>query len=483
MNESGGFKLIKNSTVYSIMMFLKYSMGFILLPLYTKYLTIESYGIISLVTAIINVGVVIYSLSLETALCKFYYEGKVDFKKYVSSSILAIILFSVITTILLLLVLVSAKASIYIGVSKSIIILTLISMTFQPIYNYYESYLRALQKSKAVSILSLSYFVMQVLLIIIFVTICEMQVVGVLLAYSCTNIFYASISLFFLIRSNGYAFNRKYLKEILKYSMPIIPNNVLAWAYGIMDRFFIANLLTVSAVSLYTIGYQIGSILFIVSGLAVNSAYAPWFLEQIYNDNKGAIIKYSLIVIKLYCIICVFLSFFSMEIIHLIVTSSVYYDSWIFIPLITISFLFNGMYILLMNVFYIKNTSAIIKITFPTFILTCILNYFFLKHFGLLGMCLSLCLIKLVLVLLGYYYAQKEHFISYNIKEIVIYISLTLLISLSVYIFPSEIDGYYILLKIGLYVFLLFLLFVFNKNEIIYIFKTLRQKIKFYCNA
>ena len=69
-------KLIKNISIYTLGNIINRALGFILIPLYSVYLSTEDYGIISAMTIFISICTIIIFLSLDRAVYRCYFDYK-----------------------------------------------------------------------------------------------------------------------------------------------------------------------------------------------------------------------------------------------------------------------------------------------------------------------------------------------------------------------------------------------------------------------
>ena len=74
MSISG--RVAKNSTIYAGANLVQRFFAFLLLPLYTRYLTPESYGIIAVVTGLSLTLGMILNLSFSGAITRFHFDYK-----------------------------------------------------------------------------------------------------------------------------------------------------------------------------------------------------------------------------------------------------------------------------------------------------------------------------------------------------------------------------------------------------------------------
>ena len=71
-------KVLENSFLYIFSSLLVKAVGFLLLPIYTLFLTTDDYGVTNLVTGFLNVATFIVAFSLYSAAIRFYIDFKDD---------------------------------------------------------------------------------------------------------------------------------------------------------------------------------------------------------------------------------------------------------------------------------------------------------------------------------------------------------------------------------------------------------------------
>ena len=78
---SSGRRLLKNSGVYALVQILQKSIGLILIPIYTGLMAPAEKGISDTVLALVSFLSILFSLSLNAAVMRFYVDYKEDKKK------------------------------------------------------------------------------------------------------------------------------------------------------------------------------------------------------------------------------------------------------------------------------------------------------------------------------------------------------------------------------------------------------------------
>ncbi|MDZ7778280.1 MAG: oligosaccharide flippase family protein [Bacteroidales bacterium] len=63
-----------HSSIYAVSNILTKAIGVLLIPIYTRFLTTEDYGIISIITPLINAVAIFYSFGLRQAYGRFHFD-------------------------------------------------------------------------------------------------------------------------------------------------------------------------------------------------------------------------------------------------------------------------------------------------------------------------------------------------------------------------------------------------------------------------
>lgn len=437
-------KLAKNSSIYALFTLLQRGFAFFLIPLYTTQLSTEEYGILGIVMAAIPFFVLIAGLSLRGSTGYFYYEYKDENKEYLkklwgSSFTLVVIISFVFAAVLWL-----SKSYILGYFFKNIpfypfLLLALISVATQPVYYFYQSMLKAKQEANRAALLDFIYFLFIVSLTIILILFLNFKAEGALLALAISNIIYFIYSIYGASKDIIFCLKKKLLKKVLKYSLPILPHNLSAWAMNLADRIILNTLSTLSLVGLFDIGSQIGKLINVIT-LGVNSAYSPWFFEQIKEseDNKKVIANVTEKIIVLYTLIGVFISWMSSELLVLISKES-FHSAWKVVPFIAFAFVVNGFYYSFSNVFFLEKTKYLPIITGTGAIINIVLNFIFIPIYGIMGAALANILAKSIFASIAYNVSQRLYYIPYNIKRIILIICLGFALSCAPYLFQNYI--------------------------------------------
>ena len=437
-------KLAKNALVYSFFTLLQRGLGFFLLPVYTTVLATEELGIISTSSAIIAFFVILFGVALRGSTAFYYYEFKDSnlpyLKKLYGTNVIFILFISTACIGLLLLTKEWLLASLFENIAFSPYIqLSLASMFLQPLYFFYQSLLKAKQQARKAASLDFVYFGVMVGVTLLLILGFGFKAEGALLANAVASFLVFCLSLIGLYKEVNWSFSRTILKKTLAYSLPLLPHNISGWAMNMIDKVMLNAINSLSVVALFDVGSQIGKVVNMIS-LGVNSAYAPWFFEQVKNDanSKENIVNVTQKIIGIYVIIAVTVSWLAPELLQLI-SKPEYLESWVVVPIIATAFVINGFYFSFSSVFFLEKTKYLPLLTISGALVNVALNYFLIQEYGFLGAAYASIITKVFFTALTYYFSQRIYYIPYNLKSLITLILLGFLLS----IIPYGIQDYF----------------------------------------
>jgi len=416
-------KVIENSFFYTFSSLLVKTFGFFLIPVYTFYISPEQYGVVNLVNSFTSVAVFIVAFSLYSAVIRFYIEYKDNNEK------LKILFGTIITFVSLSGVIFFALGYLFReqlirwffeGISFfPYILIALSSLVFISLHTIHQNILTAMQKGKKLVIINLIVFILQVLLNLFFLIIVRYQALGILLSAIIINILYFIYMLYDLFKNNliKVTLNLKILKELLKYSIPIMPHNLSTSVASFASKVFINNNESTSEVGLYGIASQFGQIIDLVQ-ISVNKAFQPWLFDNLqYKSIDNAKVKdFSYILILGYSIIYLLIGLFSHEAV-LLMTTDGYSKAWTVIPILVIGFSVKSIYYFYINIlFYYKSAARMIFIsTIVGSLFDIVLAYFLVPIYGMYGSAIAFVLAKIIIVTIVILISKKYNTIGYSV--------------------------------------------------------------------
>jgi O-antigen/teichoic acid export membrane protein len=423
-------------------------------------------------------------LSLNGAISRYYFEYKDDkdkLKEFWGTNILFIIINSVIITSILLIF----HRYLLMPFTKNIsfypyLAIALISITLNPIYSIFQSTLQAQQNGKQFGLNNLSYFITNLLLSVLFVVGFKFGAKGVLLATAVTDVIFFIYTLTSFIPKVKLKINKVYLKQALKYSMPLIPHSLAGWMMVMLDRIFLNNMKSTEVAGSYNVGSQFGNIMNMLT-TAVNQAYVPWFFDNMTKGEEGkrSIIKFSEYAVVAYGLIAMMISLFTEEVMKILVSSKFGIgDGWKVVPLITFAFVFNGIYYFFVNpLFYNEKGTKYIPIgTFFSAIMNSVLNLVLIPKYGAIGASVASLVSMLLASILILIISRKIEKIEFNYIKLYMITAAFMIISSISYLSGTINFEFLFVIKVIVTIIVLIILGRIYKKEILSIKASLQNR-------
>lgn len=449
--------LLKNTIIIFIGKIFTQFVTFLLLPLYTAYLTNADYGIIDLINTYISLFVPVITIQLEMATFRFLVDARKDREKET-------LIISTVINIILKLTLIFAIIAIIVFQFINIrycylILLNIIVVIFS---NLFLQVARGFGKNSCYAVASSIIGIVTIILNVIGIVILKTGVPGILLSIIIANML-AIIYLYLKLDLNKYINlklkDKSLTNELLKYSLPLVPNGISWWIFNVSDRTIISLLIGVSENGIYAVSNKFSSIYI---GL-FNIFNLSWTESASKNINDSDKDTYFSDVIntafKIFATILILMIAVIPFIFKYLVNVS-FSDAYFYIPLLlsaslinVVASLYSGIYIAL------KKTKAVMNTSLISAIINILINIIFIKVIGLYAASFSTLISYLVIVIYRYFDLKKDILIKYDYKSIFMIILLLIITIISYYINNLVLNILWLVTVLGL-------LIIVNKDVI-----------------
>jgi len=415
-------KFFKHGVIYSISTILTRGIAVILVPFYTRVLTPDDYGIMDLLTiagTLINLTI---ALEITQGLARYIPEVKNNEEKteYISTSFLFTIIVFTLFSVLVWIFSEPIGNWMFEGKASVLVLkIAILSIWVNGIFSFLQILLMRDLKPKKNTIVSVVSMAAVVGMTVFFILVLELGLVGVFYGILAGRLIGSVIGFYFSKNYFKFVFKYNRLKELLKFSLPLVPSSVGVFISIYVDRLAIKQLLSLDDVGIYGVGYRVSSVV----GLAVigfSSALGPLIYKYYKRDDTAFTISrifrlFMLIALSLFLI----LSIFSKEIL-IIFTTPAYYSARSVIPLLTLSIMLSSMYIFIPGLAIAKKTKKIAIIHITVAVLNGILNFTLIPFLGIQGAALATLISALVGFILYILLGQRYYRIPFLWKRILL---------------------------------------------------------------
>lgn len=448
--------------------------GIILLPILTKNLSIEDYGMWTQINVTIGMIPGLVMLGLPYTMVRFLpgLKKKEEIQETFYSIFFVVLFTSGVASLLLYLFSGKIASRLFDNNILIVKILSLIVFT-ECLNNLLLNYLRAKEQIKKYSLLILLNNIFQLLIISLFILMGK----GILGATA--GLLIKTVTLFIITAYNVISEIGirkplfKNIKEYLNFGIPTVPGNFSNWIVNSSDLYVIGILLGTASVGYYSPGYSLGSIIGIF--LAPFSFLLPSVLSKKYDENNTeevkTILSYSFKYLMMISIPTVFgISFLSKPILTILSTPEIASQGYLITPFVVLSTLLFGAYTIILQIIILeKKTKIIGKIWIIAALLNLGLNFIFVPYLGIIGAAITTLIAFCFSTVATTFYANKM--LKFDMKFIFLLKSiLASLIISSIIMVSNPIELLSLVVIIGIciivYFLILYLMKGFEKQEI-----------------
>ena len=467
-------KPAKASLWFIVCFVIQRGLQFIGMPIFTRIMSQEDYGVYSVFLSWTNLLCVISTLSIYNGVfnkAAVKYEEERD--QYISSVQYLTLLVGLLMSVAILFF--HQPLEEWTGFSYKLLLLMCIHILLFPSFQYWAQKQRFLFEYKKLVILTLLNSVLSLLLGIAFVTVSDDKAFA-LITVTVGIQGVINLLLFVSLACKGHCLYRKdfWVWSIIS-ALPLIPHFLSEILLGHADRIMINQMCGPAQAGIYNIVYQISMIMTIIR-TGINGSYTPWVYISLKAGRYDAIRKNTSVITVMMATMTFFLILIGPEILWLAAPSS-YYEAIIDMPAIMIGCYFIFVYVLFLNVeiYYEQNQFVAIASCIAA-VLSIVANIVFIPIYGYLSCGYTTMLSYMLMAVLHYCFFKKVCKRNPEVKNVIntksmfqVSVALTVMGILVLFLYESHLVRWTTILL------LLISLFV-KRNQALQIMKELRSR-------
>lgn len=366
---------------FMICSILQQGVSLITVPIFTRLLTKEEYGLYSSYVSWQNILVIFVSFRLDYTV---FNKGMSKFKKerdaYVASMQLTTTIIGVISCIVYCIF--APYVNAYTEMPTSMMLLMIVQSTIYPAYSFWMLRERYDYRLKTFVIVVVSMTIMNSLCGLLAVFLLEGNRGQLRIwTYALVYIAYGSVLYFVNFRRGLQYINLKYISFAIRFNIPMIPHYLSTYILNQSDRIMIQKMAGMEEVAMYSVTYNAAMMMQIISNSLINSL-TPWYYEKLENEEIDHIIKLFVPIVLIVAIPMAIFVLLAPEAL-LLLASRDYSEAKYIIPPVTMAIVFLTMYSLfsLPEYYYNANRFSSIISSVAAF-LNIGLNYIGIKKWG-----------------------------------------------------------------------------------------------------
>lgn len=375
-------KLLSNTLILSIGTFSSKLLVYFLMPLYTALLSKEQYGTADLITNAANLLIPFCCIGITHGVFRFAADDSENNRSVFSTGVCVLLVSSGIFILLSPLISLVPYFTDY----AALIAFYVISSNFHTLC---KEYIRAKGHTKLYALQGIVGTMLTIGFNILFLIPMKLGVVGYVLSVAVAD----AVGTLFLILAAGlykdFSFSfasASKAREMLRYSIPMMPTTVIWWITNVSDRFVVTYICGSAENGLYSAAYKIPTLIALVASV-FNEA---WQISAI-SDAKGeseASNFFSEVFERYQAVLflgCSFLIPLSRICTSLLLDSS-YYEAWTFIPVLLVATVYSSLVTFIGSIYIYRKKSSMSLVTAALGAsLNIVLNFLMIPSMGAQG--------------------------------------------------------------------------------------------------
>ena len=395
-------QLMKNTIIIAIGKLSTQIISYVLLPLYTSKLSPAEYGTYDFICTLSLFLCPIITLLMEESMFRYLIDAKnkLERKQIISQTIIYTFIGTLAFTIIAILIM--AFCTNYSPKYIAAIILFVISNILIGLSNALS---RGLGKIKLYSVSNFILGITTIILNIVFILWIHAGAEGLLWANTIANSFTAIVILA-ILKLPMYIGkpNRELMKDMIKYSIPLVPNSISWNIINMSNRLILTNMVSSAANGIYAMANKFPNIISVVYGYF----YTAWkesaakivkeenkneYYNSIYHDAKRFLYAVTI------CLIA------AMPFAFPIFINSSYEEAYIYIPIIMIATYYSNLSSFYGGIFSAyKDTKIMGTTTIVAAVLNLVIVFLFVTNFEIYAACFATLIANLIV----YFYRKKK---------------------------------------------------------------------------
>lgn len=371
---------VKASIWYTVCNIMQKGVSMLTVPIFTRLLTTEQYGVYSVYQSWYSVIAVLATLNLYYGV---FNNGMVkyddDRDRFTST------MQGLSTTITVLLFVVYLVASNFwndvLGLSQILILVMFIELIFDPAYSFWAARQRYEFKYRNLVIVTILITIGSPIVGVGAVLLSEYKAEARVISFVAVQVI---IGLYFYIKNNikGKAFfDKKYWKFALAFNIPLIPHYLSQSILHQSDRIMISSMVGKGEAAIYGVAYSIATLMVLITS-AINNSFTPYTYQCLKSKSYAELKKFANAVLVLVGAGTALVIAFGPEIIQIFAPAE-YHDAIWIIPPVSASVYFMFLYPLFGNIeFYFEKNKFIMVASVLAASMNLLLNFFFINIFG-----------------------------------------------------------------------------------------------------
>ena len=466
---SKGKDLAKNTAIVSIGKICTQLITFFLLPVYTAVLSNEEYGVVDLLNTLTSLLLPIVTLQIEQGIFRYLIDCRENNEKQIKL-ITTIIRFMIIQSIACIVIFLCISPFIH-NEYKYFLMANLLMGIFSSLL---LQICRGLGDNATYAIGSFITGAFTVVLNVIFIVAFRWGAYGMLGATAISN-FICAVYIFLKRKIYKYIkpkqFDKKILKEIIKYSVPLIPNMISWWIVSASDRTIISAVIGIAQNGIYSAANKFSGV-FTTLYSVFNLTWTESASININSEDRDEFFSKILdFVIRFFGCLCLG-TIAVMPFAFNILINEKFAEAYYQIPILILGSVFNILVSFVGSIYVAKKlTKEIAKTSIISAVINIFVNIVLIKSIGLYAASISTVIAYALMFI--YRWIDVKKYVKFNVNKILMF-ALTIMYGITIFTYYLKNSMISVIVLVIVVVFTI----ITNLNSVSYLKQIVKDKIK-----
>ena len=466
---SKGKDLAKNTAIVSIGKICTQLITFLLLPVYTAVLSNEEYGVVDLLNTLTSLLLPIVTLQIEQGIFRYLIDCRENNEKQIKL-ITTIIRFMIIQSIVCIVIFLCVSPFIH-NEYKYFLMANLLMGIFSSLL---LQICRGLGDNATYAIGSFITGAFTVVLNVIFIVAFRWGAYGMLGATAISN-FICSVYIFLKRKIYKYIkpkqFDKKILKEIIKYSVPLIPNMISWWIVSASDRTIISAVIGIAQNGIYSAANKFSGV-FTTLYSVFNLTWTESASININSEDRDEFFSKILdFVIRFFGCLCLG-TIAVMPFAFNILINEKFAEAYYQIPILILGSVFNILVSFVGSIYVAKKlTKEIAKTSIIAAVINIFVNIVLIKSIGLYAASISTVIAYALMFI--YRWIDVKKYVKFNVNKILMF-ALTIMYGITIFTYYLKNSMISVVVLVIVVVFAI----ITNLNSVSYLKEIIKEKMK-----
>jgi O-antigen/teichoic acid export membrane protein len=398
-------KLLGNVGLFTLTSIATRGITFLLIPLYTYYLSAAEFGLTDMLTTTISLIFPLATVMVADGVLRFAIDDRANARQYITLGFWVVLASCVVVVLALPLL----SLPIFGGLDRysAYFAVAYAAMAFQ---SFFSNVARALDQVKLMAWSSVFSSAVTGTLAVLFIAVLGFQLEGFFLSLILGNLA-ACVAYIVFGRHLGHVGRPRFLdaetQKLIKYSIPLIPESVSWWVMGSVNRFMITAFMGVGSTGLFAAASKVPNLLNIIASM-FNSA---WNLSAFQEHRRSGVEAFFQTIYRVYnagMLVATAVLMLLAEWLGTLLLRGDFFSAWPLIPILLLAFYFSSIASFYGSIYTtnMKTVPAAATIGFGALVCT-VLSFVLIMTNGLYGAAYATVLSSFVVWMLRAWHTRR----------------------------------------------------------------------------